>query len=134
MSASETGPAQPGRRIVVTGTGRLSVALAGGLGADGHTIGVLGPGAPTSGVAAAARRECGFASPEEIRDGLASLIAELGGVDQLVHAWVHPGLLEPAAFAELSEETWVSRCEATLAGAWWLAQEAAGHLRAAGRG
>jgi NAD(P)-dependent dehydrogenase (short-subunit alcohol dehydrogenase family) len=48
----------------------------------------------------------------------------LGGIDQVVHAWVPESVMSPASFTSLSEQAWADGCEAALCGAWWLARQA----------
>ena len=58
----------------------------------------------------------------------------LGGLDQVVHAWVADGLVESRVFMEIDEPQWIRSCEASLEGAWWLTRRVIAPLRASGGG
>jgi 3-oxoacyl-[acyl-carrier protein] reductase len=55
---------------------------------------------------------------------MGTAVARGGGVDQIVHAWVAPPLLEARAFVELDERAWADGCEHSLEVAWWSARAA----------
>ena len=46
----------------------------------------------------------------------------LGGIDQIVHTWLAPGVVAPHRFVDLDEDEWASGCERSLAAAWWMAR------------
>jgi NAD(P)-dependent dehydrogenase (short-subunit alcohol dehydrogenase family) len=60
-----------------------------------------------------------------------AVVADLGGIDLLVHAWVHPEALVRRRVGDLTEQQWIDACEATLDGAYRLSQAAYPHLRTA---
>jgi NAD(P)-dependent dehydrogenase (short-subunit alcohol dehydrogenase family) len=104
-----------GRSTVVTGTGRLAEGLVDGL----DELGV-----------AALPLECGFGSEAEVADALAAVERRLGGIDQIVHTWLAPGVASPHPFMDLDEDAWAAGCEHSLEAAWWLARASAEALRA----
>jgi NAD(P)-dependent dehydrogenase (short-subunit alcohol dehydrogenase family) len=59
---------------------------------------------------------------------LDAVSADLGGVDLVVHTWIHPTALERRDVESLTEAQWADGCEATLDGAYRLAQAAHSHL------
>jgi NAD(P)-dependent dehydrogenase (short-subunit alcohol dehydrogenase family) len=104
-----------GRRVAVTGDTALAEGVAAGLRALGAEVALL---------------DCAFESEADVRAAIQTARDALGGtIDQVVHAWVEPALLEAQAFAELSEETWAVACEHTLEAAWWIARQASPALR-----
>ena len=56
----------------------------------------------------------------------------LGGIDQVVHTWLAPGVVVSHRFMDLDEDQWAAGCEHSLAAAWWLARASAEPLRASG--
>jgi NAD(P)-dependent dehydrogenase (short-subunit alcohol dehydrogenase family) len=97
-----------GRRVLVTGDTALPHAIADALEASGaHVV----------------RLHTGFGFEEAVRDAVAIAEADLGGLDQVVHAWVPDSVLTFADFAGLDEQAWADGCEAALSGAWWLTRE-----------
>src|ERR1700674_2053913 len=104
-----------GRSVVVTGTGRLADGLIDGL----EDLGV-----------AALPLECEFGSESEVATALDAADRRLGGIDQIVHTWLAPGVVVPHRFMDLDEDAWVAGCERSLAAAWWLARASAEPLRA----
>lgn len=121
------------RRVVVTGSHALAAGVAGWFADAGAAVAVMAePGEPIAdGIA---RIDCDFTSSETVRRAVEESVATLGGVDQIVHAWMAPGLIERAAFMDLDDGAWIGRCEASLAGAWWLSQQAIAPLVAGGGG
>jgi 3-oxoacyl-[acyl-carrier protein] reductase len=121
------------RRVVITGSHSLAAGVANWFADAGAAVAVMaGPGEPVP--AGATRVDCEFASSDSVRGAVEASVAALGGVDQFVHAWLAPGLIERAAFMDLDDDRWISRCEGSLAGAWWLSQQAIGPLAAGGGG
>jgi NAD(P)-dependent dehydrogenase (short-subunit alcohol dehydrogenase family) len=104
-----------GRSVVVTGDGRLVDGLLDGL----DELGV-----------AALPLECGFSSEAEVAAALDAADRRLGGIDQIVHTWLAPGVTLPHRFMDVDEDAWASGCERSLEAAWWLARAAAEPLRA----
>lgn len=103
------------RSAVVTGTARLAQGVLEGL----EELGV-----------AALPLDCDFGAEAEVVEALAAADERLGGIDQIVHTWLAPGLVAPRAFMELDEATWAAGCEHSLTAAWWLARASAEPLRA----
>ena len=66
----------------------------------------------------------GFDSEESVAAAVSAAKEELGGIDQVVHAWYPDSVLRPADFNRLDEDAWAQGCEAGLAAAWWLARQA----------
>ena len=104
-----------GRSAVVTGTGRLADGLVGGL----EELGVD-----------ALALECGFGSEADVAAAIAAADVRLHGIDQIVHAWLAPGVVTPHRFMDVDEDEWAAGCEQSLAAAWWLARASAEPLRA----
>jgi 3-oxoacyl-[acyl-carrier protein] reductase len=94
---------------VVTGTGRVARELTEGLGA--HPL------------------ACDFTSEDEVASALEGATRDLGGIDQLVHAWLPDALLERADLSTVDEATWAAACEGAMEGAWWLGRHARAHLQ-----
>jgi 3-oxoacyl-[acyl-carrier protein] reductase len=59
-----------------------------------------------------------------VAQALATAESTLGGIDQVVHAWVPDSVMSAASFLSLDEQAWADGCEAALSGAWWLARQA----------
>jgi 3-oxoacyl-[acyl-carrier protein] reductase len=122
-----------GRRVVVTGAHSLASGLASwfaGGGADVVMMAEPEASAP-SGVTLVG---CDFGSANAVRRALEASTEALGGLDQVVHAWMAHGLIERVAFMDVDEATWLGRCERSLEATWWLSQHVIGPLRAAGGG
>jgi hypothetical protein len=119
------------RRVVITGSHPLALGVASWFADGGAAVAVMAEPeeAVPSGIA---HIDCDFASSTSVRVALDAAVAALGGVDQIVHAWLVPGLVERAAFMDIDDDTWMGRCEHSLAGAWWLSQQAIGALRDGG--
>ena len=92
-------------RTIVTGTGQLALDLVDAL--DG-----------------AVPLQCGFTTEAEVSAAMDRAVRELGGVDQIVHAWLPGALLERADLAVVDETTWATACEGAMEAAWWLARHA----------
>jgi hypothetical protein len=121
------------RRVVITGSHPLAMGVATWFADSGAAVAVMATADDSvpSGIAHVA---CDFGSSETVRSAVTEAVGRLGGVDQFVHAWLAPGLIERAAFMDVDEERWIGRCEGSLAGAWWLSQQAIGPLIAGGGG
>jgi Enoyl-(Acyl carrier protein) reductase len=98
-----------GRRIVLTGTSSAAIRIGDALASAGGQV---------------HRITDGFVSEAAVGKALDGAKAALGGVDQVVHAWVPDSVMAAASFMSLSEQTWADGCEAALSGAWWLARQA----------
>jgi NAD(P)-dependent dehydrogenase (short-subunit alcohol dehydrogenase family) len=55
---------------------------------------------------------------------LETVAADLGGIDLLVHSWMHPSALVRCEVESMTETHWIDACERTLEGAYRLAQAA----------
>ena len=97
-----------GRRILLTGAQAGPRALAAALEAAGARVALL---------------DEGFASEDEVRDAVARAAAELGGIDQVVHAWLPDSVVAATDFMDTDERGWQDGCEAGLAAAWWIARQ-----------
>ena len=116
-----------GRRVVVTGAHPLASELAAGLRARGDEVVVIAPEAMGSvGVG------CAFGSEAEVKAAVAEAATRLGGIDQVVHAWLDPALLVERTFADVQPHEWIGSCEHSLEGAWWLARSVREPMRSAG--
>jgi 3-oxoacyl-[acyl-carrier protein] reductase len=102
-----------GHRVLLTGTGALTDGIGRGLADRGADV------------------RTGWREPAS-RPALDALLdavaADLGGLDLLVHTWMHPRSLERCEVESLSEARWIDACESTLDGAYRLAQAAHPHL------
>lgn len=102
--------------MAVTGDTGLAEGVAAGLRALGAEVALL---------------DCAFESEADVRAAVATARDVLGGdIDQVVHAWVEPALLDAHVFADVTEETWAVACEHTLEAAWWIARQSSPALRA----
>ena len=66
--------------------------------------------------------EQGFTSEEAVSAAVAGAIERLGGVDQVVHAWLPDSVLHEGDFADLDLDGWSAGAEAGLEAAWWMAR------------
>ena len=98
-----------GRRIVLTGASSSAVSIADALTAAGGQL---------------QRIADDFDSEAAVAQALAAAESALGGIDQVVHAWVPDTVMSAAPFMSLHEQSWENGCEAALSGAWWLARQA----------
>lgn len=119
--------ASSGRRVLLTGAHGLSQSIASELSRRGDRVAVL---APDPGDVAGIAVPCSFASEAEVAAGVEQAVTVLGGLDQVVHTWVADGLTDQSDFAMLDETSWVTTCEASLEGAWWLMRHLLEPLRA----
>ena len=107
-----------GRSAVVTGTGALADGLLDGLDELGVAVLPL---------------ECDFGSEAEVVDALADRTAACAAsTSSSTPGWRRAD--RRAAFMDVDDEAWISRCEGSLAGAWWLSQQAIAPLVAGGGG
>ena len=67
-----------------------------------------------------------------VRAAFDAAVAELGGLDAVVHAHSDPELLAPRALTDTPEDAWVACCEAPLECAIFVLQASYTHLRARG--
>ena len=138
MSPPLSGRSGSERRTLVVGANSLAVGLADGLAARGDRVVALAPeasdlGAP-DGTARAVAMVSSFATEELVAEAVASAIEQLGGIDQVVYAWVDPNLLVERSFIDVSTDEWTASCEGTLERAWWLMRQLQSPLIAAGGG
>ena len=108
---------RPMRALVTGGTGKLGSAIAARLEADGHAV------------VAAGRAAGDLTRADGARELVQSSVAELGGLDLLVHA-ASEGF-RPQAVEDVTEADWDAAFGATAKGAFFVAQAAAPHLREA---
>src|ERR1700760_2195392 len=92
-----------GRRIVLTGTSSAAIRIG---------------DARTSAGGQVYRITDGFGSEAAVEQALGKAKTALGGVDQVVHAWLPESVMAAASFMSLSEHAWADGCEAALSGAW----------------
>ena len=98
--------------MVVIGSTPIALGVARGLSARGATVATIG-------------RESGaFDSEASVNAALAGADASLGGIDQVVHAWVPDALLVDAELMTIDEDAWAAGCERGLEAAWWVARQA----------
>lgn len=107
-----------GLRVLLTGSDALTDGLGRGLASRGADV------------RAGWRDPATRLAVEALLDAVA---ADLGGLDLIVHTWVHPEALVRREVEQLTEQEWIDACETTLDGAYRLAQAAHEHL-AASRG
>ncbi|HZP74458.1 MAG TPA: SDR family oxidoreductase [Gaiellaceae bacterium] len=104
------------RALVAGGTGRLGAAIAARLAAEGWRV------------LAAGKADGDLATAAGARDLVDRAIAELGGLDLVVHA-AGEGFV-PRPVADVTEADWDTAFGATAKGTFFLAQAAAAELRA----
>jgi pteridine reductase len=105
------------RALVTGGTGRVGSAIASRLERDGYAVLPVG------------RTDGDLARVDQARALADRAVAELGGLDLLVHA-ASDGF-EPRPVEDVDEELWDRAFGATAKGAFFVAQAAATHLRRA---
>ncbi|HET9674617.1 MAG TPA: SDR family oxidoreductase [Gaiellaceae bacterium] len=103
------------RSLVTGGTGRVGSAIAARISAEGGTV------------VAAGRADGDLSRAEEARALVERAVAELGGLDLVVHA-ASDGFT-PKRFEDVTEAEWDAAHGATAKGAFFVAQAAAPHLR-----
>jgi pteridine reductase len=103
--------------LVTGGTGRVGSAIAARLVSDGHSVFAVG------------RVDGDLATAEGARGVVRTAVDELGALDLVVYA-ASEGF-EPRPVEDVSEEAWDAAFGATAKGAFFVAQAAAPHLRAA---
>ena len=106
------------RALVTGGTGRVGSAIAARLRKDGHTV------------FAAGREDGDLRGAAAARALVERAVAELGGLDLVVHAAADG--FAPKPVAELTEADWDAAFGATAKGAFFVSQAAAPHLRESG--
>jgi len=106
--------------LVTGGTGRVGRAVAARLETEGFRV------------KAAGRRDGDVSRPQEARALVERTVAELGGLDLVVHA-ASDGF-RPIPVADVTEEDWDAAHGATAKGAFFVAQSAAPHLARADDG
>ncbi len=121
-------------RVIVTGAaGGIGRAIVERLVAAGHDVGACDLTAALGSVPVpGARVTAGFdiSDQEGVRDGVAAMVAELGGLDGLVG---NAGIVDTIHRAErFSQEAWQRDLQTNLTGQLLLAQAAFGPLRAHG--
>jgi pteridine reductase len=104
------------RALVTGGTGRVGSAIAARISAEGGTV------------VAAGRVDGDLSRADEARALVERAVAELGGLDLVVHA-ASEGFA-PKRFEDVTEAEWDAAHGATAKGAFFVAQAAAPHLRA----
>jgi 3-oxoacyl-[acyl-carrier protein] reductase len=97
-----------GRRIVVTGAQPGPRALAEALRGAGARVTLI---------------DRGFETEDGVRASVARAEADLGGIDQVVHAWLPDAIVTPADFMDVDESGWQHGCEAGLDAAWWATRQ-----------
>ena len=120
-------------RVLVTGQHPLALGVARWFVDAGARVVVLAS-SPPNGSDDAPHVTCSFADEHSVDQAVAEAAQTLGGVDQVVHAWVADGLIDSCAFMDIDEAKWVRTCEASLEGAWWLTRRVIAPLREAGGG
>jgi pteridine reductase len=103
------------RALVTGGTGRVGGAIAARIRGEGGAV------------VAAGRADGDLARASDARALVERTVAELGGLDLVVHA-ASDGF-EPKHFEEVTEDDWERAHGATAKGAFFVAQAAAPHLR-----
>jgi len=104
------------RALVAGGTGRVGAAIAERLRAEGFTV------------VAAGSADADLRGPDGATRLVERAVAELGGLDLVVHA-AGDGF-EPRPVAEVTEEDWDRALDVTAKGTFFLAQAAAAALAA----
>ncbi len=129
-----------GRVALVTGAGSgLGKHFAGVLSRAGATVICVGRRLePVESVAQGIRDAGGQAlalsmdvtDPDSIKEGFSSIQQQCGPVDVLIN---NAGLSNPTAFEEMTREQWTTLLDANLSGPFYVAQEMAKRLIAAGK-
>lgn len=133
--ANQTNPPRAtDRRVLISGGHPLALGVARWFSDAGARVALLAASPPDDTPTGATYVACSFADERAVERAVNEAAHALGGIDQIVHAWVADGLVDNCAFMDLEEATWVSTCEASLEGAWWLTRRVIAPLRAAGGG
>ena len=111
-------PSLDRRALIAGGTGRVGSAIAGRLERDGWRV------------VAAGRAEGDLRTRAGAQELAAHALAELGGLDLVVHA-AGDGFV-PTPFEEVTEELWDAALDVTAKGTFFLAQAVAPTLRESG--
>jgi NAD(P)-dependent dehydrogenase (short-subunit alcohol dehydrogenase family) len=122
-----------GRRVLVSGCHGLAVGVARGLVDSGAQVVVVADEQP-DGWPVEATVRCAFDREAAVADAVEDAEQRLGGIDQVVHAWIHADLVAEQTFVDIAPERWISCCEGSLEGAWWLARHLAAPLQRSGGG
>jgi NAD(P)-dependent dehydrogenase (short-subunit alcohol dehydrogenase family) len=130
-----------GRVALVTGGARgIGLAIAGRLAEAGAAVAVGDVDADGAAAAARALKRFGGAtvgmaldvtSTDSVREALAAVAGELGGLDILVN---NAGIYPPALVEEMPDEQWTRVLEINTTGTMRCAREAVPYLRTSGRG
>ena len=121
------------RRVLVSGGHPLAVGVVRWFVDAGARVALLAS-SPPDGLTDLTPVSCSFADERAVENAVDEAAHALGGIDQVVHAWVADGLVDNRAFMDIDEAQWVRTCEASLEGAWWLTRRVIAPLRAAGGG
>jgi len=126
----------PGRRALVTGGGSgFGFEIARRLRDAGAQVALLdvdrGRVDDAAGRLGATAVVADVRSPEQVREAVARAADELAGLDTLVNS---AGVIHIKALEEVEEADWDLTLDVNLKGAFLVAQAAAPHLRASGRG
>ena len=122
------------RRVLVTGQHPLAVGVVRWFIDAGASVALVASTRPHDAPSATVHVECSFADERAVEHAVTEATDALGGIDQVVHAWVAEGLVDNRAFMDIDEAQWARTCEASLDGAWWLTRRVIAPLRAAGGG
>lgn len=121
------------RRVLVTGQHPLALGVAQWFVDAGAKVALIASSPPAVSTGAW-HVACTFADERSVEVAVTEAAHSLGGIDQVVHAWVADGLVDNCAFMDIDEGQWVRTCEASLEGAWWLTRRVIAPLRVAGGG
>jgi pteridine reductase len=117
-AALRRGPIELTRALVAGGTGRVGAAISDRLRTEGYSV------------VAAGRADGDLRGPAGARALVERALAELGGLDLVVHA-AGDGFA-PRPWEEVGEDDWDRALDVTAKGTFFLAQAAAAALREAG--
>ena len=134
MADQSHSPLVAHRRVLVTGRHPLALGVARWFVDAGAKVALLAPTARVDAPVDVVHVACSFADERDVERAVIEAAHALGGIDQVVHAWVADGLVDNRAFMDVDEALWVRTCEASLEGAWWLTRRVIAPLRAAGGG
>jgi len=123
-----------GRRVLVTGGHPLALGIVRWFAAADARVALLCESSLDDVSDAVTPVLCSFADERGVERAVDEAARAMGGIDQVVHAWVADGLVDTRSFMDIDETEWVRTCEASLEGAWWLTRRVIAPLRAAGGG